>query len=153
MTAKEYLQQARGMQLRLEALQERRQRYEDLASGATAHYRSGPGGTKRVSSVEEYAVKLADLSEEMNLRASIYAETLRQIEAAIDAVSQQNYRDVLRCRYMNGWSWGKIARKLHYSESYLYQIHGLAMRAVTVPRDAEPVEDRVRRALKEHRQS
>lgn len=151
MTAKEYLNQARNMQTRLEALNERRQRYEDLATSATAHYRSGPGGTRRVSSVEEYAVKLADLSAEMKIRADIYAEALHEIEAAIDAVPMQNYRDVLRYRYLNGWSWNRIGKNLHYSLDYLYQLHRLAIKAVPVPADAEPVEDIVRRVLKDHR--
>lgn len=153
MSPRDYLQQARGMRLRIEALNERRQRYEDLATSATAHYRSGPGGTKRVSSVEEYAVKLADLSEEMNLRAGIYAEALREIEAAIDAVEDPKYRDILRYRYLNGWSWRMIERKMYYGNNYIFQLHLRALQAVTVPRDAVPVEDRVRAALKEHSKS
>lgn len=153
MTAREYLQQARGMMSRLEAMNERRQRYEDLATSATAHYRSGPGGTHRVSSVEEYAIKMADLSAEMNIRASIYAEALREIETAIDAVPNQTYRDVLRLRYLNAWSWNRIARATHYADSYLYQVHRNAVKAVTVPPGAVPVEDRVRDALKVRRQS
>lgn len=153
MTAREYLQQARGMMARLEAMNERRQRYEDLATSATAHYRSGPGGTRRVSNVEEYAVKMADLSAEMNIRAGIYAEALREIEAAIEAVPNQIYRDVLRLRYLNAWSWNRIARATHYADSYLYQVHRCAVKALNVPPDAVPVEERVKAALKERRQS
>ena len=153
MTAREYLWQARNMATRLEALNERRQRYEDLATSATAHYRSGSGGTKRVSSVEEYAVKMADLSSEMAIRAGIYAEALKEIEAAIDAVPEQTCRDVLRYRYLNGWSWNRIERATHYSGSYLYQVHSRAVRMIAVPPGAVPVEDRVRDALKVRRQS
>ena len=153
MTAKEYLQQARGMMARLEAMNERRQHYEDLATSVTAHYRSGPGGSRRVSSVEEYAIKMADLSAEMNIRAGIYVEALREIEAAIEAVPNQTYRDVLRLRYLNAWSWNRIARATHYADSYLYQVHRRAVLAVTVPPGTMPVEKRVETALKERRQS
>ena len=149
MTPRDYLQQARGMATRLEALNERRQRYESLATSATAHYRSGPGSTKRVSSVEEYAVKLADLSAEMNLRAEIYAEALREIEAAIDAVPVPLYRDVLKFRYLNGWKWERIAETLHYTRPSIGRIHGRALLCVVVPREAEPVEDTVKRAMRE----
>lgn len=106
-----------------------------------------------MSSVEEYAIKMADLSAEMNIRASIYAEALREIETAIDAVPNQTYRDVLRLRYLNAWSWNRIARATHYADSYLYQVHRNAVKAVTVPPGAVPVEDRVRDALKVRRQS
>lgn len=149
MTAREYVEQARGMRARLEALEERRSHYEDLATNATAHYRAGPGGgTRRVSSVEEYAVKLADLSRDMAARAEIYAEALRQIEAAIDAVSVPIYRDVLKYRYLNGWKWERIAEALHYTRQGVGHIHGRALQCVRVPRDAEPVEEAVKRALK-----
>lgn len=137
------------MQTRIAALQERRQRYEDLATSATAHYRSGPGGTKRVSSVEEYAIKLADLSREMQLRADLFAEELRKIEAAIDAVEPALYRDVLKLRYLNGWSWNRITSQLIYSPDYLWHLHGRALREVRVPVDAEPVENMVQRRLKD----
>lgn len=149
MTAREYVEQARGMRVRLEALEERRRHYEDLATNATAHYRAGPGGgTRRVSSVEEYAVKLADLSRDMAVRADIYAEALRGIEAAIDAIDDPVKRDVLKLRYLNGWSWCKIAKTLHFTDRYVYKLHGWALRDLRVPRDAQPVEDIVRARLK-----
>ena len=139
------------MQTRIAALQERRRLYEDLATNATAHYRAGPGGgTRRVSSVEEYAVKLADLSRDMAARAEIYAEALRGIETTIDAIDDPVKRDVLKLRYLNGWGWGRIAKAMNYTESWLYTIHGRALRALRVPRDAEPVEEIVRRRLKEN---
>ena len=139
------------MQTRIAALQERGQRYEDLATRATAHYRAGPGGgTRRVSSVEEYAVKLADLSRDMAARADIYAEALRGIETTIDAIDDPVKRDVLKLRYLNGWGWGRIAKAMNYTESWLYTIHGRALRALRVPRYAEPVEEIVRRRLKEN---
>lgn len=149
MTPKEYLQQARGMQSRLESLQDRRRRYEDLATNATARYRSGPGGgTRRVSSVEEYGTKLADLSREMQLRADLYADCLRQIEAAIDAVEPAVYRDVLKYRYLNGWSWNQVANRLNYTPDHVWHLHGAALRAVRVPANVEPVEQIIRRKLR-----
>lgn len=145
MTAKEFLEQARDMETRIEALKERRQRYEDLAQSCTAHYRSGPGGTRRVSSVEEYAVKLADLGDEMALRVQVHEQVVRQIEAAIDGVEPEQYRTVLRLRYLNGWKWEKIAEKTHYRRQSVARIHGRALQQVVVPKDAAPVEDIVRR--------
>lgn len=151
MTPKEYLQQARHMRTRMDALEGRRQRYLDMATKSTAHYRSGPGGTRRVSSVEEGAVKLADLAEEMSIRESVYAKTLQEIEDAIDKVEGSLFRDVLKMHHLNGWSFGKIGRELHYGKDYMYQVHVQAMRRLKVPKDAEPVEAIVRRALRKWR--
>ena len=64
MTAKEWLSQVRLQSANLNSLKDRLARYRDLATQRTAHYRSGPGGQRRVSSVEEYACKIAHLERE-----------------------------------------------------------------------------------------
>lgn len=134
MTAREYLQQARGMKLRLEALEERRAFYRDMASGRIARYKPGTGGgTRRVSSVEKYACKLADLEADMARRVGAYVELVAEIEVVIDAVPDQRYRDLLRFRYLNGWSWHKIARRMGYQVESMYKMHDNALRFVRVP--------------------
>lgn len=134
MTAKEYLQQARGMRVRIEALEERREYYHDLATKRTARYRDDPGGgTRRVGSVEEYACKIVDLEQTMSAQIDEYARLLAEIECVIDAVPDQRYRDLLRYRYLNGWSWNRIAWKMHYQVDSLFRMHTNALRFVLVP--------------------
>lgn len=134
MTAKEFLSQARGMKVRIEALEERRARYRDLATRRTAHYHSEPGGgTRRVSSVEEYALKIVDLDAELAARIEQYVDTLRKIEAVIDAVDDQRCRDLLKFRYLNGWSWNKVARRMDYSVDHVWHLHDRALKMVRVP--------------------
>ena len=68
------------------------------------------------------------------------------IEAVLDPVQ----RDLLRYRYLNGWSWGKIAQRMNYTREYLLRLHGHALASVRVPPNAEPVEESVRRALRKN---
>lgn len=147
MTAKEYLRQLQRRDARINALIERQQRYRELASRCTAVYRDTPGrssapgrrsapggGTRRVSSVEEYAVKIVDLEREIDRRIDEYVDLTREIEAAIDRIPDGRYRDVLRFRYVNGWSWEKIAEEMRYDRRWVYRMHGRALNMIEVPK-------------------
>lgn len=134
MTAKEYLRQLSRKDARIKALIERQQRYRELAERRTAVYRDTPGGGQRhVSPVEEYAVKIVDLEREIDRRIDEYADLTREIEAAIDRIDDDRYRDILRFRYVNGWSWERIAREMHYELRWLHYLHGRALREIRVP--------------------
>lgn len=128
MTAKEYLRQLSRKDARIKALLERQRRYQELAERRTAVYRDMPGGgKKRVSPVEEYAVKIVDLEREIGRRIDEYADLTREIETAIDKVGDDRYRDILRFRYVNGWGWERIAREMHYDRRQITRLHGLAL--------------------------
>ena len=134
MTAKEYQSQARWSDAKLDALRERIQRYRDLATRRTAVYRSMPGGgTRNTSSVEEYTLKIVDLEREIVERVDAYADTIREIEGVIDDVADDRYRTLLRLRYLSGWSWRRIARRMNYAEQYIFVLHGEALMQVKVP--------------------
>ena len=83
--------------------------------------------------MEEYACKLADLEMEIDRRIDQYVDLTREIEAAIDAVEDPRYRELLRFRYVNGWSWLKIANEMHMSEDWVKHMHGWALQHVRVP--------------------
>ena len=128
MTAKEYLRQLSRKDARINALIERQRRYRELAERRTAVYRDTPGGGRRCSSsVEEYVVKIIDLEREIDRRIGEYVDLTREIEAAIDRVSDDRYRDILRYRYLNDWSWEKIAQEMHYDRRQITRLHGLAL--------------------------
>ena len=134
MTAKEYLRQLSRKDARIKALLERQRRYRELAERRTAVYRDMPGGgKKRVSPVEEYAVKIVDLEREIGRRIDEYVDLTREIEAVIDKVGDDRYRDILRFRYVNGWSWERIAREMHYDVKWLYKMHGRALQKIFPP--------------------
>ena len=128
MTAKEYMRQLSRKDARINALIERQQRYRELAERRTAIYRDIPGGGRRCSSsVEEYVVKIIDLEREIDRRIDEYVDLTREIEAVIDSVGDDRYRDILRYRYLNGWSWEKIAQEMHYDRRQITRLHGLAL--------------------------
>ena len=122
MTAKEYLRQLSRKDARINALIERQQRYRELAQRRTAVYRDIPGGGK-----------IIDLEREIDRRIDEYVDLTREIEAVIDSVGDDRYRDVLRYRYINEWSWERIAQEMHFDVKWLYKMHGRALQEISMP--------------------
>lgn len=134
MTAKEYLRQLLRRDARINALIERQQRYRELAGVRGMACRDMPGGgTRHTSVMEEYVPKIVDLEREIDRRIDEYVDLVREVEAAIDQIEDERCRDVLRYRYLNGWSWEKIAEQMHYDERWVYRLHGHALRQIEVP--------------------
>ena len=135
MTAKEYLSQARDAKRRIALLTARREKYEARATSGVARYHAGPGGsTRRVSSVEKYALKLVDLTRELDAEIAHYTEVRCEIINVIRAVDDFDERQVLTLRYLDGWSWRRIIDAMSYSERSVFYIHGRALQKIHVPK-------------------
>jgi hypothetical protein len=128
MDAKTYLRQLTRMDKRIDALFERRNRYKDLATRRTTVYRDMPGGGRRcASSCEEYVCKIVDLERELDRRIDEYVDLTREIEGLIANVPDDRHRDILTWRYVNGWSWERIAEAMHYDRVWIWRLHGRAL--------------------------
>ena len=77
--------------------------------------------------------RCVSLKQELDARIERYAELVREIEGVIDAVEDAQYRDVLRYRYLNGWTWKRIAERMHFSQDWVWRLHARAMQQVKVP--------------------
>ena len=115
--AKTMLRGLRGMSADIDALLERRMRYEAQATRVTASYSGMPHGGRTESSVEYFACKLADMEREMDERVDEYVGAVREIEKNIDALADDRHRKILRWRYVNWWDWERIATELGVPES------------------------------------
>ena len=107
----EALKDVRWQGLRVEALLERRQRCLALTKSVTPGRRAA----------------LERLQRELDERAGDYAVRVLEVERRIDAMGDELQRDVLRYRYLNGWSWREIAAKTGFSEDWLKHVHSRAV--------------------------
>lgn len=138
MTAKEYLSQLRFRNAKVNSLRERVARYRDMATRITPAYGGMPGGGGGAASkTEEAVIKIAHLQEEMQERIAEIADLVIEIEAVIDAVPDPRYREILRMRYINEWSWVRIATELELSVDWVKHAHGYALLQVVVPEYAK----------------
>lgn len=113
MDVKGYLSQVRQADRRIDALLERRRRYRELAERR--------GG--RVEALE-------GLERDIDARIDAYAGLVREIEGVIDRVEEAPCREVLRYRYLNGWSWQVISDRTHYSKDWLWRLHARGLEEI-----------------------
>jgi len=131
MDVKTYLRQLARMDQKIDALLERRERYEALAAKRTTMITGMPGSRRRESNVEYFGCKLVDLARNIDRRIDEYVDLTRQIESEIDALPDDRYRDILRFRYINRWSWNRILDAMNYTDmKWLWHLHGEALKAL-----------------------
>ena len=133
MKAKEYLSQLRFLNGKINSLLERRQRYKDLATRCTPSYGGMPGGGGKKSGMDDLVGRIVEMEHEMMCRVDELHTLTSEIEAVIDNVPDKRYREILRMRYLNEWSWVRIATELELSEDWVKHAHGFALLQVVLP--------------------
>lgn len=63
-------------------------------------------------------------------RIEEYLEAAEQVQEAIEAVENPDYKTILRMRYLNFKPWDVIAQALHFSSVWIYHLHKKALAAV-----------------------
>lgn len=133
MTAKEYLQQAYMIDRRLKLNTERLSAARSALYGKAARY--GSDGSKPVprGNVTESAVlRVMELEERLAKEIDELTEKRREIERAVNAVPDEVQREVLTRRYLLYQKWEVISREMGYTERRIFQIHGDALKNISV---------------------
>lgn len=134
MTAKEYMEQARYLDMQINSKIEQIRNLNELATKATTVYSDMPHSPNRnTSRMEETVVKIIDLESEIDRDIDTLVDLKREIQAVINNVEDEKYRILLELRYINQMSWEEIAVHLGYDLRYTHKIHGRALQKVTVP--------------------
>ena len=125
MEAKEYLEQARYLDMRINA---------KLAVRAKFKVQSSKFKDEGISPALEDLLcgggrKWAELEAEIDREIDELAELKLKITQLIRRVSKPEYRTVLELRYLCFWSWEKIALNMGYSPAHIYRIHTEALEA------------------------
>ena len=131
MTNREYMRRAYEIDRRLKARRRRleylRSHMEAVSPQVTGIPKGSPGFT---SVMEEQAVRILDLELAILKDESDLAAARREIEEAIDAIGNETLSTILQMRYLDYMRWEDIMASLDYCRSYLYELHGRALRAV-----------------------
>ena len=126
MTAIELLKRHRYRLLRLSSL---RARLDVLRGAPKAPALTGMPQGKGLPGDPTASAAERILALEAELAAEIAAAEgeARAAEALLTVLPEQQAA-VLRARYIDGMSWKRVARTLHYTQSHCYAIHGAALR-------------------------
>ena len=112
--AKEYLEQARFLDMRINAKQAQLDSLHQLMLKL--------GGSDRA------AAKISILQEKINRDIDSLVNLKDEITCRISQLSKPEYQTVLELRYLCFWSWEKIAVNMHYHQLYIYELHRAALK-------------------------
>ncbi|MBQ9992209.1 MAG: sigma-70 family RNA polymerase sigma factor [Firmicutes bacterium] len=124
---REYLEDYRALVLEIDLLEEERQKLStQLLTPRT--YKDMPrvkGGYQ--DPVGEIATKLADLRTLIDKKLDIMIDMKKKTEESMQKLSPES-RNIMRMRYMLGYSWEQMARKMNFTYQWILILHKRAMK-------------------------
>jgi hypothetical protein len=134
MNVKEYLSQARYLDMRITSKIEQLQSLNDLATKCTTTYSDMPKSPNRGGSrLEETILKIIDLEEEINGDIDKLLDLKCEIVGVIKAVEDKEYQTILEKRYLCFMNWEQIAVDMKYELRYLHKLHSKALGQCKIP--------------------
>ena len=81
------------------------------------------GGDRIQGAVEQ----LVELQEQLAGQLAALAQMRKKIEEEINGVEEPRLREILRLRYINGYTWERVAEEMNYSFRQVTRMHGDAL--------------------------
>ena len=130
MTAKEYLQQIRKIDLliqnKLEQAQELRSKLE--VQGINFESDGSTSATRNVTKMNDLIVSVVTLEDEINQQIDLLINKKREVMELIDSLDNVDEISLLYKRYFNYMSWEEIAVNMKISYRQTHRLHGRALR-------------------------
>lgn len=131
MNVKDYLEQAKYLDMRINSKVEQLSTLNDLATKCTVTLSDMPRNpNKGTSSMEDTIIKIIDLQEEINRDIDNLVDLKREIMEVIKKVENVEYQTILENRYLSFMSWEKIAVEMKYSIQQIYRLRDKAQKEV-----------------------
>lgn len=90
-----------------------------------------PHGSNQ-SDLSSYAAALQKREDELYQEGVKQVQTYKDIEYRINKLENQDERDVMFYKYIKGFTWWQIAQLMEYSESWIYELHGRALKNIQI---------------------
>lgn len=134
MDAKEYLSQAFLLRRSIRMKEKRLEWLREIAPGPSMVFsdEARSTGNPRNSAVENAALKVVSLEEEIASDILNLVDLLREIEVTISRVDSAECRLVLEMRYLSFMSWEEIAYRMGYTMRHTFYLHKKALGAIHV---------------------
>ncbi|MGN1114368.1 MAG: DUF1492 domain-containing protein [Oscillospiraceae bacterium] len=131
MTAKEYLQQARYLDSRINSKIKQLNSLKDLATKCTSTISDMPRNpNKGNSGLEDTVIKIVSLEEEINNDIDNLVDLKKEIMQVIKKISNPEYKTILEERYLSFETWEDIAVDFHLSVQQIFRLHAAALKEV-----------------------
>lgn len=131
MTAKEFLSQAKYLDLRINSKIQQVTALNDLATSATSALTGMPHNpSPSTSRMADVIAKIVDLQSEINGDIDRLVDLKQEIGATIKAVDDVELQTILEKRYLCFQPWEEIAASMNYDIRHLYRLHGNALEEI-----------------------
>lgn len=90
-----------------------------------------PHGSSQ-NDLSSYVAVLQEREEELYREGVSQVQSYKDIAFRISRLEDQDERDVLFYRYIKGYDWWKIAQIMDYSERWIYELHGRALKKMEI---------------------
>lgn len=90
-----------------------------------------PRGSNQ-NDLSSYVAILHEREEELYQEGVKQVQVYKDIAYKIEKIDNQDERDVLFYRYIKGFDWWKIAQIMDCSESWIYELHGNALKKIKI---------------------
>lgn len=135
MTAKDYLSQARYLDIQINAKIQQVDALNDLATSATATLTGMPHNpNKATSKLADTVVKIVDLQHEINDDIDRLVDLKREIRAVIEGIADPEQQTILEKRYLCFQSWEQIAVDMGYAARHVFRMHDDALTKIEIPK-------------------
>ncbi len=131
MTAKERLKSYREIDLRINSLCDELEHWKSVATKATVENKFGGKGNIPSDKVGLAVAKIIDLEGRINAEVDHLVNLREEIVAMIREIPDYNQREILWLRYINGWTWEKIAESLDFSYQWVCVLHGRGLENIS----------------------
>ena len=132
MTAKEYLLQAKFLDMRINSKIQQVEALNDLATSASSVLTGMPRNpNKATSKMADAVAKIVDLQAEINHDIDELVDLKKAISYTIKAVPSPELQTLLEKRYLCFQSWEIIAVDMNYSMQHLFRLHDKALKEIT----------------------
>ena len=131
MNAKEYLMQAKFLDMRINSKIQQVEALNDLATSASSVLTGMPRNpNKATSKMADAVCKIVDLQAEINRDIDELVDLKRDIRELIAQIRKPEYRTLLELRYLGFRTWDVIAEEMGFEPRTIYRFHSNALRVV-----------------------
>lgn len=129
MTTKQYLNQARYLDERINTKIDQVKSLHELATKATSTLSDMPGSpTRNTHRMEDIIIKILMLENVINNDIDSLVDLRNEINDAINSVEDEECRLLLEKRYIGMEKWEDIALGMHMSIQSVYRLHSEALK-------------------------
>lgn len=128
---KEYLRQYRKHGRKIKRIEAEIEEIRNMKMHPSQNNDGMPRGTGQ-GDLSSYAAELNLREDELYIAGVEQVKVYKDISHRINCVDNEDERDVLFYRYIKGKSFWEIAQLMDYSESWIHELHGRALKKIEI---------------------